>query len=477
MSATWIKILFWSYLLFLVWADATAYNPVDPDLWHRLALGEALWKTGHFPTGDAFSYLADYQNIADHEWGSALVFYALYQWGGPSAIVGIKLVTLAVTLAFIVWAGLQTRPPSILLAAFYALVLLALLPSFQSTVRCMTFTHVFFALWLFWFQRERRGHSIPSYFYMLSMLPWANLHGGFAIGLAWFFLVGLVETTMGHDYRKWFARFGLCSAITLINPFGWQLWISTIRALFTTREGFGEWGPVSWWPVSMTYPGYKLLLVLVLFALAFLLYRRGWAKIDRSAVMLIGIFVLLSMTSARHTSLFATVAGALLPGLFSSEPRAMSIADPIHRLAYIALRSGLLLIPLFCAIIALPGEGLQLSYPSVACPRQAVAYLQRENIRGNLLVPFNYGSYAMWKLRGQMRVSMDGRYDLVYRPETYRRVENFFYGKGNWQSLLTTPAPNAILVPITDGVYPKLRGEPGWKEVYNDHTDAVFLPR
>ena len=184
------------------------------------------------------------------------------------------------------------------------------------------------------------------------------------------------------------------------------------------------------------------------------------------------------MTSARHTSLFAAVAGALLPALFPPEPRAESVADPIHRMAYIALRSGLLIIPLFTSIIGLVnGDGLVLRYPSVTCPQQAVAYLQRENIRGNLLVPFNYGSYVMWELRGQMRVSMDGRYDLVYRPETYRRVENFFYGKKNWQSLLTTPAPQAILVPRTDSVYPKLRGEPGWKEVYDDSTDAIFLPR
>src|SRR5271170_3764931 len=103
------KFLFWAYLLFMVWGSATAYNPADPDLWHRLALGEALVKTGHFPAGDAFSYLADYQNIADHEWGSALIFYGLYRLGGEGAIVGIKIVTLTVTVALLVWAGTMNR--------------------------------------------------------------------------------------------------------------------------------------------------------------------------------------------------------------------------------------------------------------------------------------------------------------------------------------------------------------------------------
>jgi hypothetical protein len=476
-SATWAKFFFWAYLLFLVWADATAYNPVDPDLWHRLALGEALWKTGHFPPGDTFSYLADYRNVADHEWGSALIFYALYQWFGPGAIVGLKMIALTITLALLVWAGLRSRRHSPLTAAFYALVLLALLPSFQSTVRCMVFTHIFFALWLFWFQCERYGRPVSTFWYILTIIVWANLHGGFAIGLAWLLGVGLVEMWHKGDWRKWVVRFGLCFPATLINPFGWQLWISTARALGTSRRGFDEWAPVSWWTHPGSYFGYKLLLLVVVAGLASQIYRRGWAKVDRPILTIIIAFVFLSLTSVRHTSLFAAVAGALFPGLFRQEPPLQNFAHPVHRLAYMALRSALIIIPLFCSMMALPGDGLELRYPDVACPRPAVEYLKRQNIRGNLLIPFNYGSYAMWELRGQMRVSMDGRYDLVYRPETYRRVDRFFFGKGDWQELLTTPAPDAILLPVVDAVYPKLLAQSGWKEVYHNDTDAIFLPR
>ena len=476
MSATWVKFFFWTYLLFLVWADATAYNPADPDLWHRLTLGEALWQTGHFPPGDAFSYLADYQNVVDHEWGSAIIFYALYHWAGPASIVGMKLIALAITLALLVWAGLRQRRLSPLAAAFYALVLLALLPSFQSTVRCMVFTHIFFALWLFWFQCERHGRPISPGWYILTVILWANLHGGFAIGLAWLLGIGLVEMWYGGAWHKWFIRFGLCFVATLVNPFGWQLWMSTGRALLTARQGFDEWGPVSWWMHPDAYFGYKLLLLGVIAALAIQIYRHGWAKVDRPIFTILIAFICLSMTSARHTSLFAAVAGALLPGLFSQEPHLRNLAHPVHRLGHMALRSGFLLVPLYCSMIVLPGDGFQLRYPDVACPVAAVDYLEGQNIRGNLLVPFNYGSYAMWKLRRQMRVSMDGRYDLVYRPETYNRVNEFFLGQGNWQTLLTTPAPDAILLPVVDAVYPKLRAQPGWKEAYNDSTDAVFLP-
>jgi hypothetical protein len=477
-ATPWVKAVFWSYLLFLVWASATVTNPADPDLWHRLAVGEFLWQHGHFPVGDTFSYLSDYKEIADHEWGCAVIFYALWQWGGGTAMVATKLVTLAVTLVLVVWAGIRDRSPAIWMAAYYALVLLAMLPAFQSTVRCMVFTQVLFALWVYWFQRERRGRPVPTVFYIATMILWANLHGGFAIGLAWLFLVTVVEAIYQGDWKKAAVRLGLCALATLVNPFGWELWISTGRALVANRSGFDEWAPVSWIATPLLYPGYKLLLVGVLLALAVQIYRKAWREMDQVAVILIGAFAVLSVISARHTSLFAVVAGALLPGLVGDDWKYVHGYHPLRKLGIMGLSAGPALIMFFLALRASSlGAGLTLEYPPVAAPVDAVDFLKKQNVRGNLLVSFNYGSYALWQLRGQMRVSMDGRYDLVYKPETYARVEDFFEARGEWNKLLTNPAPDAILVSCAAEVYPKLKSESDWKEAWNNNVDAVFLPR
>jgi hypothetical protein len=469
-----LRFCFWLYLFVLLWGEATSMNPADPDLWHRLALGEALWKTGHFPPGGTFSYLADYARIADHEWGSALIFYAAYTWGGGAAMVAIKLATLAATLVLLVLAGTQGRRPTLLFAAFYALVLLALLPSFQSTVRCVAFTHLFFALWLYFFQGERHGRAMPHWVYPLTMILWANLHGGFAIGLAWLLVLVLVDP---DRRKKWIIRLALCSLVTLINPFGWRLWISTGRALLAPRNGFDEWAPVSWMPIPFGFPGYKILLLLTLAALVWFFLRRAHERKHWSTIILIATALALSLTSARHTSIFAAVAGALLPDLFPHEPRVAEMPYGIPRLGYLAFRFALVLLPFYAAIFVLPGDGLELRYPPNSCPVAAIDFLQRQNVRGNLLVPFNYGSYALWNLRGRMRVSMDGRYDLVYRPQTYRRVEDFFFARNNWQTLLSQPAPAAILLPVTDPVFAPLKMRPDWYEAYHDNADAVFLPR
>jgi len=473
-----MRFFFWGYLLFLVCVAATFTNPADPDLWHRLAVGEYLWQNGHFPPGDVFSYLYDYKDVADHEWGSALVFYGLWQWGGGAAIVATKLVTLTITLALVVGAGMGERRPTAWMTAFYALVLLALLPSFQSTVRCMVFTHIFFALWVFWFQSERHGRAVPTYLYVLTMIVWANLHGGFAIGLAWLFAVTALEVIYRGAWKKWAIRFGLCVLATLINPFGFQLWIATGRALVITRHGFGEWAPVSWLSDPKDYFGFKLLFISVAVALAIQLYRKGWKKVDQPGVVLIAAFMLLAMTSARHTSLFAVVAGGFVPGIFPLKWPFDLRHRPIRRLVAVGVNFSLVVVPFFMALnILTSGEGLRLEYPHIDCPVGAVDFLKRHDVHGKLLVPFNYGSYALWELRGKMRVSMDGRYDLVYRPETYRRVDDFFAAHKGWYDLLTTPAPDAVLVPRSDDVYYKLHSDPDWKEAYHDPWDAVFVPR
>jgi hypothetical protein len=473
----WLKFFFWVYLLFLVGAAATAVNPADPDLWHRLAVGEYLAHTGHFPKGDTFSYLADFQDIADHEWGSALILYGLWSLGGGAAIVLTKIATLAVTLALVVQAGNAGRRPTLVVTGFYAVVLLALLPSFQSTVRCMVFTHLLFALWVYLWKRERRGQAVAAWLYPLTMIAWANLHGGFVIGLFWLALLAVIEGAYGGPWKTWAARLGWCGLATLVNPYGWNLWTATGRALLATRQGFPEWGAVSWLAVPAIYPGYKVLVIGTVSTLAYAIYRRGWKQVDERAVILTGVFLALAVDSARHTSLFAIVAGAMLPGFLRDRSSFSTMARPLRRLTYLCVSAALVMFPLFTAILFGGRAGLILDRPDNSCPVAAVDDLKEAKIRGKLLVPFNYGSYALWELRGQMKVSMDGRYDLVYSPGTYRRVEDFFDARGDWKGLLASPKPNGILVPRTDAVYPKLQAESGWTEAWHDANDAVFLPR
>jgi hypothetical protein len=183
-----------------------------------------------------------------------------------------------------------------------------------------------------------------------------------------------------------------------------------------------------------------------------------------------------SLAHVRHTSIFAIAVGGLLPPLFPPEPSLHEIREWKPWLHRFIVRATLVVLPLIFAWRLWPtNEGFHLVYPIESCPVQAVAYLRDKGVTGRLLVGFNSGSYALWELRGRMRVAMDGRFDISYPFGTFAKVQRFFAGGDHWQDALADPAPDAILVNKPDGVYPKLLAEPGWTQVYQDATHAVFM--
>ena len=316
-----------------------------------------------------------------------------------------------------------------------------------------------------------------AWLYPLTMIAWANLHGGFVIGLLWLALLTALEWIFRGKWKTWAARFSLCTLATLVNPYGWHLWYTTGRALLTTRLGFPEWAPVPWLTAPLSYLGYEVLVLGTVLTLAYVIYRRGWENVDQRGVILVAISLVL-FNSARNTSLVAIVAGAILPGYLHERMSFSTMQRPLRRLTYLCFSAALALFPLYAALmVLLQSSGLKLDYAGDSCPVGAVNFLKQQGVQGNLLVPFNYGSYALWQLRGKMRVSMDGRYDLVYSPATYQRVGDFFNARGDWQTLLTTPVPQAVLVPRMDRVFDRLMMDPAWTYAWHDRDNAVFLPK
>jgi hypothetical protein len=471
----WDIILFWFYLLLLVVTIGTTINVADPDLWQRMAVAEYLFKTGHFPAGDTFGYLGVPEVRPDHEYGSGLILYFAYLLGGGTAIVLLKLVTLSATLALTVRAGLGKRPPTMLDAFFYSLVILALLTSFFSTLRSEASSHILFALWVFWFQQERRGRKISICAYAFTMVLWVNLHGGFIIGLAWLGVIGGMEFLTGGDWQRRARILGLCLLATLINPFGYASWLGVYRVFFIPRPGFEEWAPVPWLHNVGYYSGYKILVLWALAVVIVHVYKTGWKKCDRTAIVLLSLILIPSLAHARQTSLFAVAVGGLLPPLFPSEKPLQEIREWKPWLHRVVIRSILVALPLVYVWRLMPtNEGFHLVYPPETCPIGAVDYLKKSGTKGNLLVGFNGGSYALWNLRGQMRVSIDGRYEVAYDYETFEKVQRFFSGDDHWRDALSNPPPDAILVNRPDPVYLMMLSEPGWTEVYRDTTHAVF---
>ena len=108
-------------------------------------------------------------------------------------------------------------------------------------------------------------------------------------------------------------------------------------------------------------------------------------------------------------------------------------------------------------------------------PVSAVHFLKQNGIKGNILLPFDWGEYAIWKLYPDCRVSIDGRFRTVYPEEILRDHFAAEVGESKLRELLEKYPPDIILG-RQNLIYQRLISTlEGWIYVYSDPTSIVFI--
>lgn len=464
-------------------------NSADRDLWHRLALGRYFFATHSLPAHDVFSYLSEPTPLRDHEWGCGLLFYALYQTGSGWGLVLFKLVIFTMVLLIIDRnARAYDHRRGMLALSWMALVALALLPTFASTVRCLIFTNLFFALWLHWLSRLRAGYNVPMWFFVVTAALWANLHGGFIAGLGLIALYAVGEK-LNRRPSGYFVRIGLASAAaTLLNPYTYHLWGSTVKAVISPRAYIYEWGATPLWDFS--YFGFKLLAIVTVGTALIWLIKRSW-QWDWVAVLTTGATLYLAVRHLRHIALFSIVASMFTYRAIAMlrEQYAVECGPICVRLKnYLSVAYGTVLAALSLFLLT-HGDGLNLRVGEPDYPVNAIHFLETQSFaileganrpplqnQKHLLVPFNWGSYAMWRLYPSWLVSMDGRYELVYSQKTYTAQSDFFFNRPNPDAdrLVSPEPPDAVLLSRNTALEQRLINQFNFHLVYQDDMAAVL---
>jgi hypothetical protein len=108
-------------------------------------------------------------------------------------------------------------------------------------------------------------------------------------------------------------------------------------------------------------------------------------------------------------------------------------------------------------------------------PVHAVHFLKENGIKGKILVPFDWGEYAVWKLYPDCQVSVDGRFRTVYSEEI---ISDHFKARNGISSLkeLLEKYPADIVLGRQDTLYQQLISAAGkYVYVYSDPTAIVFI--
>jgi hypothetical protein len=97
------------------------------------------------------------------------------------------------------------------------------------------------------------------------------------------------------------------------------------------------------------------------------------------------------------------------------------------------------------------------------------------------MTPYNAGSYVLWKLYPDVKVSADSRFEVAYPTAWVVEVALMYAGRDGWQDTLSRYPTDAVLVPRGEPLERLLAdpptspaGSPPWRRVYQDDGYSLF---
>jgi hypothetical protein len=470
-------------------------NTADPDLWGHVLYGEHLLQTGHLARTDPYSWTAPGHEWVNHEIlaeaAMALSFHAL---GGA----GLLLLKMAVGLAtcFIALSIAARRMDEKTRLVAWALGAVAVVEiSFGFAARPQIFTALALAVELWILRRIHCGKknwalALPPLFAL-----WINTHGGVLAGLLLLFAAAGAATaqnvlkTFAPDFigariekgppRKiilwlWFSA--ILSAVALLaNPNGTELPRWLVASVLWLRPQITEWNPA---PFDWNHAAFFFCILFA--AISIFLSRKPWQLWELAIVV---VLAALALRSIRNTPLFCIAALAFIPphladvldrfrnhfeGLMESCCR--PTMQKIFTALLLAASAGSI-----AATLALHKERAgTMEVPRDEYPVAAVKFIQQHELRGNLLVFFDWGEMCLWELPDS-RVSIDGRLDTCYPPDVIAAHWKFYNVEPFDGAALDLSRADFALLPSKLAGGLKLAKQDGWQAVYFDNLAVVLV--
>lgn len=448
----------------------------DPDLFWHLSNGKLIWQTKRVPYQDPFAFTMAGKEWTCHEWLTEVVVYGLYSGLGQAALIvgGGALVAASFALTA---ARCRTSP---YVAAFATLLAaLASMPSWGVRPQMVSLLMSSLSLLIL----ERRW---PVWTLVPLAGLWANLHGGFATGMA---IVGAqvlgnaIDSLRGNDRvsKRKRARQLMMSALgmilaTLANPYGIKLLIYPFQTLASgaMREYIVEWFSPDFHKLAFQ-PLAMLLLALIL---SLALSRRGPSA--TSLILLLGT-IYAALNSVRHVPLLAVVSAPVLAqqmsnikpwhGIFKTRHCSRLSAPCPPRLAVCVS---------VVAIAVLVGGSAYKIYMVTRqnraaqmerYPFQALQFMRQAELAGNLFNRYSWGGFLIWQ--GE-KVFIDGRADL-YGDEFFKLYVDVYKGRVAPYQVFQQHGIRRVVIEPDCALATLLEQSASWDKVYKDNLAVVFL--
>lgn len=488
----WVQTALIALLLLLAFSQ-WFLKIADYDFWWHIKSGQFILEHKSLPDKDPFSFSFIENDSEDSHraivilksyWISQIVLYLAYAYGGAAGILLLKFLVFSLIL-LILWRYLALRSVSGLISFMFLSALIFFTKEYLGE-RPQIFSFLFATVSFVILDAARTGKK-SYYFLPPLMLLWANMHGGFLVGIAFILVYACCLAVRKQSWREKFPVlfvYLLSIFITLINPASYHTVVGffSFQDSILMKESFEFQSPLrnlsfltsNWYPMAGCFVlGYLAMGRDVICRIK----GRPTALPVEHLLLMVGTSVA-AYSSVRYGYFFMIVAipvlALWLTGLVPS--RAVSSA-PLILLPVVAyfvfvspmvstLRSGVLI-------------------DEIAIPVHAIEFIREKALPQNIFNDIVIGGYMIWRLYPDYKVFCDTR---TLNAEIYRQYMSIlrgntttYFGVPEWKALLDVYGIRTIIHgmvnPYSGEVYPlmvNLLKDDSWHLVYIDGMVAIL---
>ena len=450
----------------------------DPDTYLHIAAGRWMLANGTVPTADPFSHSMLGTAWIAHEWLSELVISGTYQSFGWAGLGGLMALVFAGTLAYLMRFLLDRMEP------IHALL-------FTSYAACMLAGHLLarphvlawplLAVWVGSLVNASEQDRAPPWWLIPMMALWANLHGGFMLGIALACGLALDATVSKAPGQRracawvWGRFIALAVVAAMVTPSHWHglLFPFQVVNMSEALDMIGEWA-------SPNFHQPQLLEIWLLLALG--LACSGRLRLPWVRLLLVLALTHLALKYQRNISILGLVAPFLMASPLARQWRAISrtgrdvesmdrVFQALSAPAQLRAMVGTAL--LASLSMALASQSDRFVPESNITPEAAMQAARRAGVSGAVFNDYQYGGYLIFK---GTPVFIDGRADMygdalmkrhlaattLDEPQALPKLlDDYHIG---WTLL----HPGTPAVALLDRL-------PGWRRVYADEVAVVHM--
>lgn len=455
-------------VLIFVGALVLAFRPIyEPDLWWHLAQGRETAQGGFVRT-NVFSFgYPDYRQPYT-SWLFDTVAYASWQAGGAIAIQVLQASLLGLTL-LLLYRACRVRSPAwsagvVLLLGFFVLEPRAIprphLVSFAGLAGCTLLIE----------RAMARRAARPLWWAIPWIAVWSNFHVECVFGVILLGTFAGMEWIRPRSLTREEARTAVLITVlgamaTMGNPYGWGLirylhenW--SVPRILTIAELLP--------PPFVPYRAFYFYVFVCALAMAL-----RWRDVRLWQIVAIAGFAIVGARYLRLTPLVLLASAPTVAAALTAVAANRIIRRGIVAAAIIA---GL-------AVSRAPVDRLVTQFsvgesavaPQAFFSKDAIAFVHKAGLEGNVFNSHNLGGYLAWTLYPRVRIFQDSRLQ-AYPPEHFLSILVASQSEADWEvlvadvdwAMLSLPRPNQL-----SGV--GRFGSDQWSTVFNDGVVEIVV--